>query len=308
MPIDHIDLGRLDLNLLVALDALLDEASVTRAAARIGIGQSAMSASLARLRRVFGDELLTRTSTGMRPTPRAMILAEPVRATLAQIQGLLRPPENFEPKTLSRVFRLAVPDSMEVLLVPRLLADLRAEAPGVRVMLRAFERVDALREIDADRLDLAVGGFYDEGRTHHKRRILFREPYLCLFNPKLLGATSPISLDDFLRVPHVLTSLNQTPHGVVDDALARIGRRRHLAITTPRFLAVPFLIESAPMITTMVSNLAVFFAARLDLATSPVPVPLEAVENAMVWHASYDADPAHRWLRDRVFAASAAMR
>src|SRR5215213_10599687 len=106
MAIDHVNLARLDLNLLVAFDALLAERSVTRAAARVGLGQSAMSHNLARLRALFGDELLTRGAEGMRPTPRALTLAEPVRAALAGIEALLSRDEDFDPRTAERSFRI----------------------------------------------------------------------------------------------------------------------------------------------------------------------------------------------------------
>lgn len=296
MAIDHIDLARIDLNLLTALDALLSERSVTRAAARIGIGQSAMSSALARLRRLFDDELLTRAPEGMRPTPRALTLAEPVRAVLRQIQFLVRHEDDFDPRRVERSFTISLPDSTEMLLGPRLLAYLRAEAPGIRLLLRSVDRDRSLEELDTDRVDLAVG-FSFEGQSHHKRRLLYRDSYVCLFEAGLVGLTPPISLDDYLRFPHVLTSLRETAHGVVDDALAKIGRTRTLAVTTPRFLVVPFLVRSAPVIATMHARLATTFADALGLTVSPVPVALDDVAVAMLWHASYDNDPAHRWLR-----------
>ena len=296
MTIDHVDLTRIDLNLLVALDALLSERGVTRAAARIGIGQSAMSSSLARLRLLFGDELLTRAPEGMRPTPRALALAEPVRTLLRQVQSLVRRDAVFDPRTVTRTFTIGLPDSAEVLLGPRLLAYLRAEAPGISLLLRSIDRIRILQELDADRVDLGIG-FFTEGQTHHKRRLLYRDNYLCMFNADLVGITPPISLEDYVRFPHILTSLKETAHGVVDDALAKRGLSRTLAVTTPRFLAVPFLVRSAPVITTMHARLATFFAGALGLSVSPAPVDLEDVAISMLWHASYDDDPAHRWLR-----------
>lgn len=296
MTIDHIDLSLIDLNLLVAFDALLAERSVTRAAARIGIGQSAMSSALGRLRTLFDDELLTRAPEGMRPTPRALALAEPLRIVLRQVQVLVRRDEAFDPRTVARTFTISLPDSTEVLLGTRLLAYLRQEAPGVSLLLRSVDRVHVLQEIDADRLDLAIDLSF-RGHMHHKQRLLYRDSYVCLFNAALVGLTPPISLDDYLRFPHVLTSLRETAHGVVDDALARIGRSRTLAVTSPRFLAVPFLVRSAPVLTTMHARLAHLFAETLGLTVSPTPVPLDDVAVGMLWHASYDDDPAHRWLR-----------
>ena len=157
MAIDHVNLSRIDLNLLVARDALLTERSVTRAAARVGLGQSAMSHNLARLRALFGDELLTRGPEGMRPTPRALALADPVRIALSQIEALVSRDEAFDPRTAERLFRIGLPDSTEVPLGPALLAHLCEAAPGVRLRLYSTDRLRLLDELDADRLDLGVG-------------------------------------------------------------------------------------------------------------------------------------------------------
>src|SRR5215470_17518221 len=135
MTIDHINLSRVDLNLLVAFDALLTERSVTRAAARVGLRQSAMSHNLARLRALFGDELLIRGPDGMRPTPRALALIEPVRIALAQITALVSPSQTFDARTTERTFRIGLPDGAEVLLGPALLSYLRESAPGIRLRL-----------------------------------------------------------------------------------------------------------------------------------------------------------------------------
>ncbi|CAO4186093.1 hypothetical protein CLBKND_04861 [Methylorubrum aminovorans] len=297
MTIKHHDLAGIDLNLLVALDALLTERSVTRAAGQVGIGQSAMSSSLARLRKLMGDELLTRVPDGMQLTPRAMALVEPVRTALRQFQGIVLREDTFDPATVERAFTVAVPGSVESYLVPRLLAFLRREAPGVRLTLRALDYATVQAELDADQIDLGIG-IITEGQAHHKLRALYRFGYLCLFNADLLGVPTPLSLDDYLRFPHIMTSMTGTDRGVVDIALAAIGRQRQLVATTPRFTTVAFHVQAAPVIATMVDELAKSFAAQLGLTTSPVPVPLDEFTYSMVWHASYDQDPAHRWLRE----------
>lgn len=301
MSIDHANLARLDLNLLVALDALLTERGVTRAAARVGLGQSAMSHNLARLRTLFGDELLTRGPEGMRPTPRALALAEPVRAALARIQALLSRDEEFSPGTAERTFRIGLPDSAEVLLAPALLAHLAAAAPGIHLRLHNIDSSRLLDDLDADRLDLAIGlGEFAAGRAHHKRRLLLTETYLCMFNAHRTGVAAPISLEDYTRLPHVLTSLREGERGVVDDALAKLGLQRQVVLTTPRFLAVPFLVARAPVVATMMGRLARFFAEELGLSLSPPPVVLQDVAVSLLWHASYDHDPAHAWLRQQI--------
>ncbi|GLK69356.1 LysR family transcriptional regulator [Hansschlegelia plantiphila] len=302
--IDHTGLGKLDLNLLVAFDALMTERSVTRAAARVGLGQSAMSHALARLRTVFGDELLIRGPDGMRPTPKALALSAPIRAALAQIEAAVRPERTFDPATEDRTFTIGLPDSVEVLLAPKLVAHLQTVAPGIRLLLRTMDRIRILEDLDAARTDLGIGVF-DEGQTHHKRRILHKENYLCIFNPRLVGAEPPITLADYLRLPHVLTSLVESQHGVVDDALAKIGEKRTIALTSPRFTAVPFVVLQAPVIATMHSKVARYFAEAMGLTLSPAPVILPDVAVSMLWHSSYDSDPAHQWLRETVRALMA---
>jgi DNA-binding transcriptional LysR family regulator len=303
MGIDAVNLGRIDLNLFVHLDALLRERSVTRAAARVGIGQSAMSHNLARLRELFGDELLTRGSDGMRLTPRAVTLLEPVQTTLAQVQALVSRDQAFDPATEVRTFRFGLPDSMEILIMPALLARMREVAPGIHLRLHNFDASRLLDDLDADEMDLAIGyEAFQPGQFHHKRRKLFTETYLCMFNAEKTGITPPISLEDFVRLPHVLTSLRpgRSVRGIVDDALEKLGLRRTVALTTPRFLAVPSLVARAPVIATMQARLARLFAAELGLTLSPLPVELREVTVSLLWHRSYDHDPAHAWLRDLV--------
>lgn len=309
MPIDHINLSRVDLNLLVALDALLTERSVTRAAARIGIGQSAMSHNLARLREVFHDELMTRGPAGMQPTPRALALADPVRIALAQIETLVSRPEAFDPATAERVFRIGLPDSVEVLVGPSLLAYVCEHAPGIRFRFYAAEGQGLLDDLDADRLDLAIGvGAFSGGQLHHKRRVLSTDTYLVMFNAEKVRITSPISLEDYVRLPHVLTSLRRGERGVVDEALEKLGLSRKIALVTPRFVAVPFLVAGAAVITTMHARLARYFAEELGLSLSPAPVDLPLLTTSLLWHASYDKDPAHIWLRDTIIRVAAEER
>jgi DNA-binding transcriptional LysR family regulator len=301
MRIDHVHLAKLDLNLLVALDALLTERSVTRAAGRIGISQSAMSHTLARLRTTFSDELLTRASDGMRPTPRALALIEPIQAALSHIQEITAPPAAFNPATADVTFSLGIPDSTEVLLMPQLVARLQAIAPGVKLLLRTVDRTRILDDLDSGRVDLGIG-IFEQGQTHHKRRILNKETYLCIFNADLVGVTPPISLDDYVRLPHVLTSLVESAHGVVDEALAKIGRTRVIAVTSPRFTVMPFVVRQAPVIATMHSRLARFFGESMGLTVSPTPIALPEVSISMIWHASNDDVPGQRWLRETIVA------
>lgn len=303
MAIDAVNLGRIDLNLLVHLNALLTERSVTRAAGSVGIGQSAMSHNLARLRELFDDELLTRGADGMRLTPHAMTLVDPVRTALAQVETVLLREKTFDPATAVRTFRLGLSDSMEILIVPRLLARMREIAPGIHLRLYNVDTSRLLDDLDADEVDLALSyGPIQQGQLHHKQRLLFTESFLCMFNAEKTGITPPISLEDYIRLPHVLTSLRpgRTVRGSVDEALEELGLQRSVALTTPRFLTVPYLVAQAPVIVTMGARLARRFAADLGLSLSPPPVKVKDVTVSLLWHASYHHDPAHVWLRDQL--------
>ena len=305
MAIDHINLSRIDLNLLVAFDALLTERSVTKAAARVGLGQSAMSHNLARLRQLFDDELFVRSPEGMRPTPRALALADRVRVTLSDIEALVTRADEFDPANTERTFRIALPDSVEMLIGAKLLAIGCEEAPGIRFRFYSTDERQLLDEIDADNIDLGIGiGTFPDGQVHHKHRLLVTDTYLCMFNAKKVGLKPPISLEDYVRLPHVLTSLRKGERGVVDDALEKIALSRKVVLTTSRFVAVPFLVAGAPVVTTMHARLARIFARELGLVLSRVPVELPEVTISMLWHASYDGDPGHEWLRKAIVRAS----
>ena len=303
MATDGINLSRLDLNLLVHLEALLTERSVTRAAARVGLGQSAMSHNLARLRDLFRDELLTRGPDGMQPTPRGQALLEPVRDALAQVQALMARGRDFDPGTARRTFRLGLPDSLEILIIPALLARLRRVAPRVHLRLHSIDTSRLLQDLDTDRMDLAIGyGDFAEGQTHHKRRRLFSETYQCMFNAELTGISGQISLEDYVRLPHILTSLRHGlgGRGVVDDALDRLGLKRTVVLISPRFLAVPYMVARSAVVVTMHTRIAQIFSAELGLSLSPPPIALSDIEVSALWHASYDRDAGHAWLRQMV--------
>ena len=295
--IDHPNLRRLDLNLLVAFDALLAEGSVTRAAERVGIGQPSMSHALGRLRRLFKDDLFVRAPDGIRPTPRAMALAGSVREALGVIQATLLQGRAFDPTVAERTFHIGMPDSIEVFLLPRLMAHLGAVAPGIRLRLRPVDRFELLERLDRDQLHLGITGLLTEGSAHHKRRRLYATNYLCLYDPMRVPFAVPVTLEDFISVPHVLGSPRGDAHGVVDNALALLGLRRTIAVTTSHFAAVPFALKGAQLVSTVPERPARLFAERFGLAISPVPVRLPETDVSMLWHASYDLDPAHRWLR-----------
>ena len=305
--IDHVNLSQLDLNLLVAFDALLTEGSVTRAAERVGVGQPSMSHALSRLRRLLNDELFVRASDGVKPTPRALALAAPIREALSVIQSTLLHERSFDPSAAENVFVLGMPDSIEVPLLPRLLALLAQEAPKIHVRIQSIDRYDVIEKLDRDQIHLGMAGLLTEGTLHHKRRRLYQTNYLCLFDPEALKITEPVTLEEYVALPHVLGSPRGDARGVVDDALAKLGLRRVIAVTTPHFAAVPFILKGARLICTAPERPARIFAQQFELFVCEPPLPLPDSDVSMIWHASYDLDPAHRWLRDTLIRVAGTM-
>jgi DNA-binding transcriptional LysR family regulator len=297
--IDMVDLKLFDLNLLVALDALIIEGSVSGAARRIGIGQPAMSHALGRLRDLFGDPLLVRVGSTMRPTARALDLAEPVARVLADIRANVLADRVFLPEREERVFRLGASDYVMAAILPKLLAGLHVAAANVRVAAGPVARDEADAKLTNGLIDVAVG-YYPGESAAMKRETLFHEDHVCLFDADACGTTPPITLDAYLSLPHFLVSSAADFSGAIDTALAAMKCRRFVQLSTPSFLTIPFLLRGSRAVAVVPLRLARHCRDAIGLAVSPPPVKVDGFDVAMVWHARTDSDPAQRWFRDRV--------
>lgn len=293
------DLRRFDLNLLVAFDILIAERSVTTAARRMGIGQPAMSNVLARLREMFDDPLLTRTPEGMQPTGRALDLVEPISRILTELREDVFSERTFRAETDQRTFRLGVSDQVEVALVPDVLRVIRQDAPGVRLIAHAVEMRTGAEQLATGVIDLAIGYFPDIQREL-EAITLYHESFVCLFDAKACGTAPPLSLDDYVALPHILVSLRGDPVGHVDELLQTVGRSRTVVYTTSHFLAVPFLLHGFRAVCALPKRLAENCADATGLATCLVPVPSSGYDVRMVWHKRSSAYPPQKWLREIV--------
>ncbi len=298
-----VDLKSFDLNLLVALDALIIEGSVSGAARRVGIGQPAMSHTLGRLRDLFGDQLLVRAGSTMRPTARALDLAEPVARILADIQLNVLADRAFLPEREERVFRLGASDYVMAAILPKLLAMLHVAAPKARVASGPVARDEVDAKLTNGLVDIAVG-YYPETASAMKRETLFHEEHVCLFDPGACGTTAPIALDAYLSLPHFLVSSAADFSGAVDTVLAATKHTRFVQLSTPSFLTIPFLLRGSRAVAIVPSRLALHCRDAIGLAVSPPPVRVDGFDVAMVWHLRTDSDPAQRWFRDRVRQAA----
>jgi LysR family transcriptional regulator, mexEF-oprN operon transcriptional activator len=297
--IDHFDLRSFDLNLLIAFDALMEERSVTRAAARLRVGQPAMSHSLSVLRVLLQDELFVRDGSIMRPTARALNMAPSVRTTLRQMEEILRWKEPFDPIRADRTFRLGFSSDVELLVMPELTARLRSAAPGIRLLGRQAERAEVHRLLDEGELDIGIGCF-EPGAARYRGKYLFEQSLSCCFNPQLLELSVPVNLKAYVSLGHALVTLKDDIRGCLADALSHVNAELNVVTASSNFLAVLATAAQAPVLATLPSRMAQRYGPAFGLTVSPVPLKLRVHPVAMVWSARADRDPAAAWLRAQI--------
>ncbi|MFJ9381248.1 LysR family transcriptional regulator [Streptomyces sp. NPDC101455] len=293
-----MDLNRVDLNLLVAFDALMSERSVTRAAERLGIGQSAMSSTLGRLRRLLGDPLLVREGRALVATPLAESLELPVREALARLQIILSCGRTFDPSTEHRTFTVVASDYVGVTFLHPLLVRLEADAPHVRLHVRPVPEKLA-SELHRKQTDLAiVSRDVFPAYRDYRHTVLFREKWMCVVDANSTDLGDTISLDEFSGLPYVATSTGSLPSSV-EVQLDLLGIDRQIDITAP-FSVVPELLRGTGRIALLPQKLAENAARLANLSVLEPPMPLPPIIQTMIWTAANDGDPGHQWLRQRL--------
>jgi DNA-binding transcriptional LysR family regulator len=300
----HDGLAAMDLNLVVALDALLAERHVTRAATRLGITQSAASHALARLRDLLGDPLLVRGAGGaMVPSAMALRIAPQLRKVLEDLAGVLRG-ESFDPATARRTFRIGASDYVELVLLPKLSARLARLAPGVDLWVHTFEdRGDT--ELATGKLDCVLAPPHRSARPSGMfEKVLLHESFTCVMRAGHPLAGSRLTLARYCEVPHLMVAPRGTPGSFVDDALAAVGRTRRVALAVPHFLVVPYVIAGTDLVATLASRIAALFATTLDLVRVAPPIAIAKFAIALAWHERNHHDAAQRWFRDQVAAVA----
>ncbi|MFS2137940.1 LysR family transcriptional regulator [Duganella sp. Dugasp56] len=299
-----MDLHGIDLNLLVAFDALICERNVTRAGVRIGRTQPAMSAALARLRLLLKDELFVRSAAGLQPTPRALELAAPLGEALASIQRTLDFTQDFDPSRSTVRFTLGLSDHPAFVMLPSLQKRLAQLAPGITLRIKSFSaREDAVSLLDAGEVDAAVG--VPGGATPRIPTMpLFEERFVCVMRKGHPLAKKRMSLKGFLACQHLLVSPEGDGVGHVDVRLAQLGHKRDIAITLPQMYAAPAIVAHSDLLATLMEGVVQASGLRGKLAVLPLPqLDLAPVPFVLHWHRRNDAHPAQRWLRGQVALA-----
>jgi DNA-binding transcriptional LysR family regulator len=292
----HVE--RVDLNLLVVLQRLLETGSVTAAAERLRLSQPAVSRALGRLRDTFGDALFVRTPDGLRPTPRAEQLRAELGGVLSRIDALLAGPGAFAPAASTRTFNVATADYGESVLLPPLLRALAARAPGVsvRVLPVGGPREVALAEGDWDLLwaprQKAGAGIV---WTH-----LFDERFAFVVRKSHPATRRPLTLARFAAIPQIAIAPEGRGRNPLDDRLARLGTKRRVVAQVPSFLAVPPLVAGSDLGVTLPRRIVDLLAHRWELAVLDLPFEMPAFDLSQAWHERFRHDPAHAWFRQLV--------
>jgi DNA-binding transcriptional LysR family regulator len=287
------DIRNLDFNLLKALDALLDERSVTRAAERLHLTQPAVSGMLTRLRESFDDPLFVRAQRGIVPTSRALELAVPVKQLLGDIEQMLQP-QAFDPATANVTITIASTDyALRAVVVPFLNA-LRAVAPNIRVAVQPIDDLQLITQFERGEVDLALLTPESTGAMLHSET-LFNERYVCVMRTHHPDATGEaLTLDRFCALDHVLVSPSGGAfQGVTDQALARVGRSRRVTVSVTSFLVLPEILQASDLIAVVPRRLA----TNTGLVMTEPPVQISGFTKTLAWHQRTHHEPSHRWLR-----------
>ncbi|MEX3927674.1 LysR family transcriptional regulator [Paraburkholderia sp. BR10936] len=293
----------LDLNLLRALDALLDERNVTRAAQRLSLTQPAVSAMLTRLRESFGDPLFVRSQRGIVPTERALQLAAPLKQVLSEIEQMLQP-QAFVPAEAEMTLTLASTDyALRAVVVPYL-ERLRETAPGVRAVIVQVQHERLQAQLESGDVDLALITPETAPADLHARR-LFDERYVCVMRADHPAAQRRLTLERFCALDHALVSYEGgSLSGVTDEALARVGHTRRVTVSVNSFLVLPDLLLTSDLIAVVPSRL-VKNAPGLAVVEPPLAIP--GFTKTLAWHERTHRSPGHQWARALLFETCEAL-
>lgn len=301
-PDARVDLVNLDLNLLVAFDALVVARSVSAAALRLGITQPAMSKRLAKLRKLLRDDILVRTAEGMQLTDRALDLAEPIQGALRQIETTLCNNRDFQPSQLARTFRIATTDSVAVTLLPPLINRLQTIAPGISLVLRTMHRGELVDALNTSKIDMAITVLPDAPPII-KRQLLFEERFVCLVAANHPEIQKTISLEQYVAYPHVLVTYTADLEGLIDRILYERGLKRRVIASFPYHLVAPTVVAKTDCIVTLPERTVKNYmdhGAGTQIQILSLPLELAPYRETLLWHRRDERDLTHQWLRGQI--------
>ena len=290
----------IDANLLAALDALLREKSVTRAARRLGVGQPAVSHSLARLRMHFKDELLVLKGRDYFLTDKGTQLASVVGSAMRALSDVFEATPSFDAATSSYRFVVACSDLFAVLVIPELLRTLKREAQNVEVELRAIV-ANSKESILEGGVDLALGVFEDLP-VGINQQSLYEDPAVCVVRANHEQVGQRLTLETYAKLPHLeIAPVADALSGLhIDRALAAIGQHRQVTVRLPYYLLAPHILEHTDHVATLSASGAEILTKMARLRVLEPPIELPTYKYSQIWQVNHDEDRAHIWLRERV--------
>lgn len=296
-----MDVDSVDLNLLKLFDALLKEGSVTHAGQSLGLSQPAASRGLARLRRLLNDPLLVRTTKGWELTPRAIALSGPVTKLLDDARAIVAP-SVFNPSSASGQFTIATGDHLALMLMPELISKLATLAPGVDLVIptSSGDNVDLIAEGSAD---LAIGVFQKLPARFYQRS-LYDEDFVCVVRHNHPVISEKLTLKKFVSLSHLSVIITGKGNNPVDDALAKYGLTRRVAMQIPHFLLAPMIVSESDLILSIPRKLAVKMSLSVPIQILELPLEIENFTPSMIWHERQHNDPSHMWLRKLIMEIS----
>ena len=301
-----VKVNRIDLNLLVYLDALLRERNVTQAANQLNLSQPAMSNGLRRLRELFNDPLLVRTSEGMTPTERALELEPLVREVLSKIDQAVQPRGDFDAASAQRVFRIMASDYAESTLFPSVLGKLRTLAPGLTLDIMTPSDVSFL-DVERGKVDMVINRFDSMPQSFHQIH-LWDDSFTCVLSPEN-PVLNDFTLENYLQANHVWVSKTGMGVGVgvdpsdvqrlgwVDAALNRLGKKRQIRVFTRHYQAAMTLAEQNDLIVTLPTRAAQLKLNNPRVVLREPPLEIPPLELKMAWSPLLQHNPANKWLR-----------
>jgi DNA-binding transcriptional LysR family regulator len=302
----------LDLHLIRILYLLLQEKNVSRVALKLNQPQPSISASLRKLRELTGDPLLVRGARGMVPTQHGESLLEPARRILAETESLFVRKSPFVPIEAARTFHIAAPDYLDTQFLPGVVAALRRGSPNSKVVIHGLgPGMDYLRMLSDGEMDLVIAN-WDEPPAHLHMSKLFEDPIICTMRADSpyakRTALDAMTVEDYLSLPHVAPS-QMLPgyHGVIDAHLDRLGLRRKVAVESPYFGVIPYMLTQSDLVLTTGRQFIRFYERTLPLKSFTVPIKFPPMRFYQLWHERVHQSSEHKWLRDQISAAARAL-
>lgn len=292
-------ISRIDLNLLVVLDAIFVEGGITRASRKLNLTQPAVSHALGRLRDVFGDPLFVRDGRGLAPTPFARTLIGPVRQSLRGIEIALAEVEHFDPATARRKFTIGVRDFLEARILPDLLRRLSDLAPLVDIAAIHVDRRDLEGELASGRVDAALD-IWLTPPDHIQRTRVIEDSFVVLVRRGHPLVNGTLDLDTYLALDHVLVSARSAGPGLEDIELARLGISRHVRLRCQHYFAGCRVVSQTDLALTMSKRYGRIVNERFENQLLPFPMEAPGLDSYLYWHANVENDPANRWLRAQI--------